>query len=68
MMNIERKKRLGAYYTPSEVTNILSNWAVRSGDDIILEPSFGGCNFLISALNRLKEFESVKPEGKYLWV
>jgi adenine-specific DNA-methyltransferase len=61
MMNIERKKKLGAYYTPSEVTDVLSFWAIRSMSDCILEPSFGGCNFLISALNRLKELDSQYP-------
>jgi adenine-specific DNA-methyltransferase len=60
-MNIERKKKLGAYYTPSQVTDVLSSWAIRSPQDYILEPSFGGCNFLTSALNRLKEFNSMDP-------
>lgn len=63
-MNIERKKKFGAFYTPSEVTDVLSNWTIRSGEDHILEPSFGGCNFLISALTRLKEFGSTNAEGR----
>lgn len=57
-MNIERKKKLGAFYTPSEVTDVLSTWAIRSMSDRILEPSFGGCNFLTSALKRLKKLDS----------
>ncbi|MFT3793662.1 HsdM family class I SAM-dependent methyltransferase [Flavobacterium sp.] len=54
IMTISSKKQLAAYYTPIEVTKILSNWAIREGSDKILEPSFGGCNFLLSSIEALQ--------------
>lgn len=49
------QKELGAYYTPLSLTNLLSNWAIKSSTEDVLEPSFGGCGFLQSAVARLHE-------------
>lgn len=45
---VRDRKESGIFYTPPELTSILCNWAVRTPNDRILEPSFGGCNFLDS--------------------
>ncbi|MGL5424679.1 MAG: Eco57I restriction-modification methylase domain-containing protein [Serratia fonticola] len=58
---LAQKKELGAYYTPPVLTNILSNWAIQSQDDLILEPSFGGCGFLDSCFERLQFLGASKP-------
>lgn len=47
------KKRLGIYYTPARLAQTLVEWAIRRADDTILEPSFGGCNFLVASHDRL---------------
>lgn len=47
------RKRLGAFYTPENLSRILTDWAVRKPSDLILEPSFGGCGFLVAARRRL---------------
>lgn len=57
-----KKKRLGAFYTPSEASRILCDWAIRSADDYILEPSFGGCGFLLASRSRLTSLGSRKPD------
>lgn len=62
-MIIERKKKLGAYYTPELVTNTLCDWAIRLKNDKILEPSFGGCNFLVSSLNSLIQLGNLNPKN-----
>lgn len=49
------RRDLGAFYTPSSVTNVLCEWAIQSSSDVILEPSFGGCTFLESAIRRTKK-------------
>lgn len=49
------KKQLGAFYTPRHATNVLCQWAIRSKTDTVLEPSFGGCDFLISSRSRFQE-------------
>lgn len=47
------RKRYGIYYTPSEFAQTLVEWAIRSASDTVLEPSFGGCNFLKASHQRL---------------
>ena len=49
------KKRLGAFYTPSELSDVLAAWAIQKKTDKVLEPSFGGCGFLKSCAERLVE-------------
>lgn len=58
------RKELGAYYTPSALTSVLSTWAIRSSSDLILEPSFGGCGFLESAVERLSELCCQSPQNQ----
>lgn len=55
-----QKKDLGAFYTPYEVTSILSNWAIRSASDKVMEPSFGGCSFLEAINDRIEMLSEKK--------
>jgi hypothetical protein len=57
----EERKRLGIYYTPPEIARELATWAIRDKRDVVLEPSFGGCNFLTAAADRLAALGSVAP-------
>ena len=59
--SIENRRRIGAYYTPPGITRILSTWAIRSVDDLVLEPSFGGCGFIDAVKNRLSELGAEDP-------
>jgi len=49
----EHKKARGAFFTPEDVSNFLSTWAIRSKVDRVLEPSAGEAAFLLSATRRL---------------
>lgn len=60
---LDRRKR-GIFYTPSEVTDVLCAWAIRSGSETIFEPSFGGCGFLAASLRRLSNLDSSDPETR----
>jgi hypothetical protein len=60
------RKALGAYYTPPTVASILAQWAIRSQSELILEPGFGGCEFLQAAIDRLKVLNCESP-GKNLF-
>ncbi|MGY3446138.1 N-6 DNA methylase [Bradyrhizobium sp. USDA 4473] len=60
---LAERRKIGAYYTPQTVTDILSEWAIRSADEIVLEPGFGGCGFLESAANRLSDLGCVTPSA-----
>lgn len=62
MVRVREKKQLGAFYTPAVVADTLVQWALRSPRDLVLEPSFGGCGFVIAALARLELLGSSAPQ------
>ena len=47
------QKLRGGYYTPPRIARFLTEWAVRSPDDCVLEPSCGDGNLLVCAATRL---------------
>ena len=51
----DRRKQLGAFYTPPPLVSALVDWAVREADDRILEPAAGEAAFLLSVVERLKQ-------------
>ena len=48
------KKELGSYYTGELVANFVIRWAIGSGTEVVLDPSFGGGVFLHAAAERLR--------------
>jgi adenine-specific DNA-methyltransferase len=52
---VSERKQYGVFYTPKRVADILCGWAIQSVHDRVLEPSFGGCDFLGASLARFKE-------------
>lgn len=56
-MNEENRnrKQLGQYYTPREVAQALTDWAIVDSLTTVLDPSFGRCAFLYAALQTLRE-------------
>ncbi|WP_404939281.1 Eco57I restriction-modification methylase domain-containing protein [Pseudomonas atacamensis] len=64
-ISLARKRELGAFYTPSSVTKVLCDWAIRSPNDIVLEPSFGGCNFLEASFRRIQELGAAAANNIY---
>lgn len=61
---LHERRRLAAFYTPERLSNLLSNWAIRNATDRVLEPSFGGCGFLTSAITALKRVGCANPSGQ----
>jgi adenine-specific DNA-methyltransferase len=57
-----RQKQLGAFYTPPAMAAALVGWAVRSPEDRVLDPSFGGLVFLRAAEDRLVELGKTPEE------
>lgn len=58
---LEDRRKIGAFYTPEPLSQILSDWAIQSSLDFVLEPSFGGCGFLQCAQDRLVELGCGEP-------
>ncbi|MCG8314302.1 MAG: SAM-dependent methyltransferase [Pseudomonadales bacterium] len=61
MKSYSEKQKLGAFYTPKEVSDIMCHWAIKKSTDLILEPSFGGCGFIDSTVSRLRQLGNAKP-------
>lgn len=64
LLPFAERKRLGAFYTPEVLSRILSDWAIQSSSDLILEPSFGGCGFLVAARRRLEALGAGSPKDQ----
>lgn len=64
----ERRKDLGQYFTPPELVTALTNWAVRSPADRILEPAAGEAAFLLAALQRLRSLGVADPSPNVVGV
>ncbi|MEZ7197713.1 HsdM family class I SAM-dependent methyltransferase [Pseudodesulfovibrio karagichevae] len=62
VLSQEAKKRLGSFYTPEGLIAVLTDWAIRSETDIVLEPSFGGCGFIGESKTRLEKLGCNQPE------
>lgn len=60
------KKQMGRFFTPESIAEFLSQWAIQSGDDKVLEPGSGDGNILIPAVKRLKNLKGEK--GRVLGV
>jgi adenine-specific DNA methylase len=60
---LTRQKELGAFYTPPAMARKLVEWAVRSPDDRVLDPSFGGLVFLSAAEERLRRLGTEGRNG-----
>lgn len=59
-----RQKHFGAFYTPEPMAATLVDWAIRAGNDTVLDPSFGGLVFLGQANRRLRELGASAPESQ----
>lgn len=64
LRTLAERRQLGAFYTPEKLSQILSDWAIRSVDDRVLEPSFGGCGFLEAAANALRSVGCDEPTNQ----
>lgn len=52
------RKSRGAFFTPEPLARYITDWAVRSVEDRILEPSCGEAAFLLAAVDRLAALEA----------
>lgn len=62
--SLSDRRRIGSYYTPKNVAEILSEWAIKTPTDLILEPSFGGCELLETSTHRLRNLGCADPNAQ----
>lgn len=60
-MNMEKRRRLGIFYTPEELAYKMAEWAIQTPKATVLDPSFGGCAFLRAAVHRLRDLSAIRP-------
>lgn len=65
-LTLVERKDLGAFYTPSAMTDFAVAWAVRRPSDEVLDPGCGDAAFLVSAAKRLRAL-GAKNIGSRLW-
>jgi adenine-specific DNA-methyltransferase len=58
----QKDQTLAAFYTPRDVAQILTDWALIHPQDTVLDPSYGGCAFLKSAQTTLIKRGNNNPE------
>lgn len=56
----EERHRLGQFYTPPAICELITKWAIRSPDDIVLDPGVGSGGFLLQAYRRLLKLKTGK--------
>jgi len=56
----EERHRLGQFYTPRPIAELITTWCIRSGDDVVLGPGCGSGTFEVEAYWRLVEFKTGK--------
>ena len=57
----ELRKARGAFFTPDPIASFVVDWAIRSADDSVLEPSCGEAAFLTHAVTALRAFNPLLP-------
>jgi len=62
----QKNRNLASFYTPREVAQVLTDWAITGPATTVLDPSFGGCAFLYSALETLRQKGNATP-GKQIY-
>lgn len=60
----EERHNLGQFYTPPQIAELITKWAVRDKEDIILDPACGSGTFLVKAYNILKDLNSTVTESQ----
>jgi len=57
----EARKARGAFFTPTAIARFITEWAVQSSGDRVMEPSCGDAEFLVEAVSRLRALGAKKP-------
>ncbi len=65
-LTLVERRNLGAFYTPSALTDFSVAWAIRAPSDAVFDPGCGDAAFLQSAARRLQALGQ-DDIGSHLW-
>lgn len=66
LISPDERHKLGQYFTPSYVVDLINTFCIRSGDDVVLDPGCGAGTFLVRAHSRLKNIAPGKNHEELL--
>ena len=54
LLKDHERHTLGQFYTPPQIAELITKWAIRSPNDLILDPAVGSGTFAVKAYSQLK--------------
>ena len=57
LLEPEERHKLGQFYTPPAIAELICKWAICQANDTILDPSVGSGTFVVKAYQRLKQLK-----------
>jgi hypothetical protein len=62
----DERHKLGQYFTPSYVVDLINAFCIRNVDNVVLDPGCGAGTFLVRAYGRLRRLDSGKSHEELL--
>lgn len=62
----DERHKLGQYFTPSYVVDLINAFCIRNVDNVVLDPGCGAGTFLVRAYSRLRRLDSGKSHEELL--
>jgi len=62
----DERHKLGQYFTPSYVVDLINAFCIRNVDNVVLDPGCGAGTFLVRAYSRLRRLDSGKNHEELL--
>ncbi|MFQ6074748.1 MAG: restriction endonuclease subunit M [Candidatus Bathyarchaeia archaeon] len=63
----DERHRLGQYYTPPPIVDLIVEMAVKNPEDTVLDPGCGSGSFLVKSYNKLKELKLKENPLRQPW-
>lgn len=57
LLEPEERHKLGQFYTPPAIAELICKWAIQKKSDKIIDPAVGSGTFIVKAYQRLKELK-----------
>jgi len=59
----DERHRLGQFYTPPQIAELIVRWSIREPTDLVLDPAVGSGTFLVKAYAELSKQKPLRAEG-----
>ena len=66
LISPEERHKYGQFYTRSEVVDLINSFAIRTGEETVIDPACGGGTFLVRAYARKRELAPYQSHSQRL--